>query len=471
MTNSANRLQSQRVQQVPRGLILAGDGETELARSEQKESGTYERVYPEGPVYSGVTGYWSQRYGASGIELGQNDNLSGEGEPETLDELVNQFRGDERSGNDVELTLDPELQRLAHDHIANSVTGRGAVVAVNPKNGEILALVSYPSYDPNDIDEDFDELVRDPGSPLLNRATQGAYPPGSIFKVITAGAALKVGVRTTDMFEDTGIYETPGYDVYNHRLRVWGDQTFSGALTHSINTIFAQVAHENVGPEILAQTAYDFGFGDAYEGFPIPVRPSDLGLPPEQWVQGSTAQISFGQGPVTSNAFEMALATAAVANGGTMMEPRLVREVRTPDGVVIDKPTPSVRHRALNEDTAQTLNDMMVRVVEDYESSAVIPGVKVGGKTGTAEATVDGREEIHSWFVSFAPADDPKIAVAVLVEDGQEGHKAALPIARRLMETHLNNSGSLPNPQSAAPSSQNGYDSGHALVLDAPSER
>lgn len=450
-TDPANSLQSRRVQEVPRGLILAGDGETELARSVQEDDGTYSRTYPEGPLYAGVIGYWSPRYGASGIEIGQNNNLSGAGEPETLDELINQVKGGPQAGNDVTLTLDPELQRLAYDQLAASSTGRGSAVALNPKNGEFLAMVSYPSYDPNNIDENFPQLANDPNSPLLNRATQGLYPPGSTFKVITAAAALKAGVEPSDEFTDDGTYETPGYTVYNYRAREYGEQTFTGALTYSINTIFAEIAVEEVGPQLLAQTAYDFGYEDPYEDFPLPVTPSVLGPPPEQWAEGNTAQIAFGQQTVGSNVFEMALVAGAVANDGTMMEPRLVREVRSPDGVVLDRPTPRVRENVLDEETATTLNDMMQRAVTDYETGAQIPGIEVAGKTGTAEAPND---ELHSWFISFAPADDPEIAVAVLVENGQEGYKSALPIARRLMEAHLRNSGTLQNTrQPAAPQS------------------
>jgi penicillin-binding protein A len=436
----ANSLQSRRVQEVPRGLILAGDGETELARSVQGDDGTYSRVYPEGSLYAGVTGYWSTRYGASGLEIGENSNLSGAGEPETLDELINQVSGGPQAGNDVELTLDPELQRLAYDQLAQSSTGRGAVVALNPKNGEILALASYPSFDPNNIDDNFEELVEDPSFPLVNRATQGLYPPGSTFKVITAAAALEAGVKPSDRYRDTGTYETPGYSVYNYRARVYGQQDFQGALTYSINTIFARIANESVGAQNLARTAEDFGFGDAYKDFPLPISPSVLGPPPEQWDQGNIAQISFGQQTVQSNVFEMGLVAGAIANGGTMMEPRLVREVRSPDGAVLDRPTSRVHSRAMDGESAQTLNDMMQRAITDYETGAEIPGVKVAGKTGTAEAPND---ELHSWFISFAPADDPEIAIAVLVENGQEGYKSALPIARRLMEAHLRSTGTL----------------------------
>ena len=450
-TDPANRLQSQRVQEVARGLILAGDGETELARSEPDDNGTYERVYPEGPLYAGVTGYWSTRYGASGLEISQNNNLSGAGEPETLDELMNQFSGVDEAGNDVELTLDPELQRMAYDGLASSSTGRGAAVALNPKNGEILSLVSYPSFDPNNIDDNFEELTEDPSFPLLNRATQGLYPPGSTFKVITAAAALERGVKPSDRYRDNGTYETPGYTVYNYRGREYGQQTFEQALANSVNTIFARVGYEDVGGEALAQKAEAFGFYDPYEDFALPVAPSFFNPPPEQWDQGNVAQSSFGQQTVSGTVFEMANVAGAIANGGTMMEPRLVREVRSPDGVIIDKPTPRVHARPMDGETASTLTDMMEAAVTQVESGAAIPGVKVAGKTGTAEAP---GEELHSWFISFAPADDPEIAVAVMVENGQEGYKQALPIARRLMEAHLKSQGELPDEAPSPPPAQ-----------------
>ena len=450
-TDPANRLQSRRVQEVPRGLILAGDGQTELARSEQDNNGTYERIYPEGPLYSGVTGYWSTKYGASGLEISQNNNLSGAGEPETLDELMNQFSGLDEAGNDVELTLDPELQRLAYDGLASSSTGRGAAVALDPKNGEILSLVSYPSFDPNNIDDNFEELAEDPSFPLVNRATQGLYPPGSTFKVITAAAAIEAGVKPSDRYRDNGTYETPGYTVYNYRGRDYGQQTFEQALANSVNTIFARIGNEDVGSEALAQKAEAFGFYDPYEDFALPVAPSFFNPPPEQWDQGNVAQSSFGQQTVSSTVFEMANVAGAIANGGTMMEPRLVREVRSPDGVIIDKPTSRVHGRPMDGETAGTLTDMMEAAVTQVESGAAIPGVKVAGKTGTAEAP---GEELHSWFISFAPADDPEIAVAIMVENGQEGYKQALPIARRLMEAHLKSQGELPNEAPSPPPAQ-----------------
>ena len=437
--NPENGLQTQRAISAPRGLILAGDGETVLARSvgHESASGTvYDRVYPQGELFSNVVGYWSTKYGATGIEIGENSELSGTAEPATLDELINQISGGPQPGNNVVLTLDPELQRVAYEGLASSATGRGAVVAVDPNNGEILAMASYPSFDPNNIDQTFPELSRDPDAPLINRAVQSLYPPGSTFKVITAAAALEAGVSPTREFVDDGTYELPGYTVHNFQGKEYGKVTFTQALVYSINAIFARIGAEIVGAQALAQMAYDFGFDDSYEGFSLPVTASNLGPPPSEWTQGTTAQTAFGQGQVSANAFEMALVAATIANDGKMMEPRIVREIRSPDGIILDRPTPSVRHEPLPPETARTLNGMMQKVVTEGELTvAEIPGVEVAGKTGTAEAPPGAP---HSWWIAFAPADDPEIAVCAMVENGGRGDRAALPIADQVMEAYLN---------------------------------
>jgi len=435
--NPENGLQTQRSIQTPRGLILAGDGETVLAESVRRktESGpVYDRVYPQGEAFANVVGYWSVKYGATGIEIGKNSDLSGTSEPATLDALINQMSGGPTPGNNVVLTLDPQLQSIAYEGLATSVTGRGAVVAVDPNNGEILALASSPSYDPNNIDETFPQLSSDPDAPLVDRAIQSLYPPGSTFKVVTAAAALKAGLSPSHIFNDDGTYELPGYTVVNYKGREYGRVTFTQALVFSINAIFAKIGVEIVGAQALAQTAYDFGFGDSYSDFPLPVTASNLGPPPSTWTPGTLAQNSFGQGPASSNAFEMALVAATIANDGKIMEPRLVREVRSPDGIILDRPAPSVRHEPLDASTARTLNGMMQRVVtEGGLTVAEIPGVKVAGKTGTAETA----EAPHSWWITFAPADDPKIAVCAMVENGGEGDDAALPIADQVMTAYL----------------------------------
>jgi penicillin-binding protein A len=460
----ANSLQSQRALETPRGLILAGDGETVLARSEEQESEggstTYDRVYPEGPLYGNITGYWSTRYGATGIEVGENTNLSGGGDPATLDDLINQATGGPEAGNNVVLTIDPELQRTAYEALANSNTGQGSAMALDPQTGEILALASYPSYDPNDIDENFEELAEDPDAPLLDRATQGLYAPGSTFKVVTAAAALEAGVDPNDEFFDSGEYETPGYTVINYRNEDRGEVTFTEALVFSINVIFAEIAVEIVGPEALAGVAQAFGFGDDYENFPLPVSASDLGLPPSEWAPGYTAQVAFGQGQVVSNVFQMALVSAAVANDGEVMDPTLVREIRSSDGVLLDTANPRVRERAIPEETANDLGGMMESVVQDGNLvNAQVAGMRVAGKTGTAEAP---EGEPHSWFISYAPADDPEIAVAVMVENGgvidDEGYAAtpAVSIAGEMMRTYLDRPAPAQQQQGQQPGSQQG---------------
>jgi len=438
--NPENGFQTQRSISSPRGLILAGDGETVLARSEKRETPqgpVYDRVYPLGAPFSNVVGYWSTRYGATGIEIANNTDLSSiAGEPQTLDDLINRATGGPQPGNNVVLTLDPKLQELAYQELQDSVTGRGSIVAINPKNGEILAMVTSPSFDPNDIDDNYPELASAPNAPLVNRATQSLYPPGSVFKVITSAAALRAGVSPEQTFFDDGSYELPGYTVHNFQGKDFGEVTFTRALAYSINVVFAKIAVNIVGAEALEQMAENFEFGSTYEDFPLPVATSSVNsLPPGQWTTGTLAQTAFGQGEVQTNAFQMALVTAAIANDGSMVEPRLVREVRSPDGIVLDKPTASIRTRSIPSDTARTLNEMMQQVIiQGGLTEAEIEGVKVAGKTGTAES---GNGEAHSWWITFAPADDPKIAMCVMVENGGRADEGALPVAARLMQAYI----------------------------------
>jgi peptidoglycan glycosyltransferase len=438
--NPENGFQTQRSISSPRGLILAGDGETVLAKSVKRETPqgpVYDRVYPLGEPFSDVVGYWSTRYGATGIEISNNTDLSSiAGEPQTLDDLINRATGGPQPGNNVVLTIDPGLQELAYKELQESNTGRGSVVALNPKTGEILAIATSPSFDANNIDENYPELASAPDAPLVNRATQSLYPPGSVFKVITAAAALEAGVSPEQTFFDDGSYELPGYTVHNFENEHFGEVTFTRALAYSINVVFAKIAVNIVGAKPLTQMALNFGFGDPYDDFSIPVSGSSVNsLPPSQWTTGTLAQTAFGQGEVQTNSFQMALVAAAIANDGKLMQPRLVREVRSPDGIILDKPTASVREQALPASTARTLNEMMQQVIiQGGLTDAEIQGVKVAGKTGTAES---GNGAPHSWWITFAPADDPKIAMCVMVENGGRADRGALPVAARLMQAYL----------------------------------
>jgi peptidoglycan glycosyltransferase len=438
--NPENGFQTQRSISSPRGLILAGDGETVLAKSVKRHTPrgpVYDRVYPLGEPFSNVVGYWSTRYGATGIEIGNNSDLSSvAGEPETLDDLINRATGGPQPGNNVVLTIDPKLQELAYQELSASSTGRGSVVALHPQTGEILAMATSPSFDPNNIDENYPKLANAEDAPLVDRATQSLYPPGSVFKVITAAAALEAGVTPEDKFFDNGAYELPGYTVHNFQGKDYGEVTFTRALAYSINVVFAKIAVNIVGAQRLTDMALNFGFGDPYDDFPIPVSGSSVNsLPPDQWTTGTLAQTAFGQGEVQTNSFEMALVAAAIANDGKMVEPRIVREVRSPDGIILDKPTPRITRRALPPDTAATLNEMMQQVIiQGGLTEAEIEGIKVAGKTGTAES---GNGDPHSWWITFAPADDPKIAMCVMIENGGRADRGALPVAARLMRAYL----------------------------------
>lgn len=437
-----NDLQIRRSLESPRGLILAGDGETVLAKSVKQttENGEaiYERTYPQGPLYSNITGYWSVRYGATGIESAERSTLSGgTADPATVQQLINQSSSGPSPGNNVVLTIDPELQKLASEQLANSRTGRGSAMAIDPQTGEILALASQPSYDPNNIGENFQELQNDPDAPLLARATQGLYTPGSVFKTITAAAGLKSGLEPSREFVDDGDYIANGYRVTNYKGRSYGRVDFTEALALSVNAVFAKIAVEFVGAEPLAQMARSFGFGDTYDDFPLAVTPSSLGGgQPSSWKDNYLASLGFGQGEVQTNVFEMGMVAASVANEGTMMRPRIIEEIRSPGGVIIENKSPSERREVLDEETAKELQKMMRKVVTDGGAGgAEIEGTTVAGKTGTAEVSSG---EPHSWFIAFAPAEDPEIAVAVLVENGEEGFKSALPIAREMIQEHLN---------------------------------
>ena len=333
-----------------------------------------------------MVGYWSTRYGATGIEIANNTDLSSiAGEPQTLDDLINRATGGPQPGNNVVLTLDPGLQALAYQELQGSTTGRGSIVAINPKTGEILAMATSPSFDPNDIDENYPELASDPDAPLINRATQSLYPPGSVFKVITAAAALQAGVSPEQTFFDDGSYELPGYTVHNFQGKDFGEVTFTRALAYSINVIFAKIAVRHRGGRRPGADGRELRLRRPLRGFPAARGDEQREQPAartsgprEPWPRRPSARARC-----RSNSFQMALVTAAIANDGRMVEPRLVREVRSPDGIILDKPTASIRTRSIPPDTARTLNEMMQQVIiQGGLTEAEIRGRQGGGQDG-----------------------------------------------------------------------------------------
>lgn len=405
----------------------------------------YLRVYSDGPVYAPVTGYYSV-YGATGIEKAENTLLSGNDDRLFVDRLTTLFSGQQPQGGNVVLTLDADAQRAAFNGLAGQ---EGAVAAIDPRTGAILALASSPSFDPNllashdptEVSDSYDKLRKDPTDPLLNRSIQQVYPPGSLFKVVVTAAALSSGGYTPDTeIPGPAVLDLPETSAtinnFDDSPCLDGKVTLTEALAISCNTAFARVGLD-LGDNALREQAEKFGFNRALE-IPLPVVPS---VYPDDLNAPQTAQSAIGQYDVRATALQMAMVGAGVANDGVVMKPYLVAEEQAPDLSALSITEPEPFTRAVSSDVAGELRDMMVTVVTSGTGgSAAIPGVSVGGKTGTAQ---DGNRPPHVWFMAFAPAEDPQVAVAVIVENGGRlgedatGGAVAGPIARDVMEAVL----------------------------------
>jgi penicillin-binding protein A len=434
-------------QQIERGRILAADG-TVLARSVAKGSGdslAYVRRYPEGALYGHPIGYSFVRQGDSEFEKFHNDELVGEGSE--FASLLDELRGQTQEGNDVVTSIDTEAQRVAMAGL--EAQGFGAVVAIEPSSGRVKVMASNPPYDPNRVPFELGELNQDPNSPLLNRATQGQYPPGSTFKVVTAAAGLDSGAITPETTIDApGTIEVQGQPLSNDFDQDFGPIALDTALTNSVNTWFAQLG-EQLGAETMFEYMDAFGFGST----------PAIDLPDDQvYTSGvfdgdellgrndpvDVARVAFGQERLAVTPLQMAEVAAAVANGGSLMKPQIWSRVVDPDGRVTDRLDPSQYSRPIDEQTAEELTTAMEGVVsEGTGTNAAISGISVAGKTGTAETPFNescggGSEENQAWFIGFAPADDPEIAIAATVEcTTLFGGDVAAPIFREVAETIL----------------------------------
>jgi peptidoglycan glycosyltransferase len=413
---------------VERGAIVSADG-LELAVNRQ-EGEYFVREYPQGDLLSPWLGYNSVRYGRAGVERVYNEDLSGQSGLLGLTNYWDQILDRPHRGADLKLTINMAVQRAAAEALGDR---KGAVVALDPRTGAVLAMVSYPRYDPNNLDDLWKQLNSDPDTPLVNRAAQGLYPPGSVFKIVVAGAALRENaVSPATPFGDTGTVTAGGFVVRNYGDRVYGRHDFADAFASSINTTFAKVG-VTLGAETLARYAGDFGFGQA---LPWPLGSATSIFPdPGSMDKAHVAQASFGQGEVLSTPLEIALAASAVANGGRIMKPYIVSQVLDYHQNVLEETNPETWLQPLSSDTAATLKQLMVQVVSSGTgTSAAISGVQVAGKTGTAEVE---NGEPHAWFAAFAPADDPRVVVAVLVENSGTGGSVAAPVAKRVISAAL----------------------------------
>ncbi|MCF2707225.1 penicillin-binding protein [Arcanobacterium haemolyticum] len=408
----------------------------------------YQRVYDSSGIYSNLTGYFSTSFNSmTGIERAMNPVLGGSDDSLTGQRLQELLSGTDPAGGSVELTIESKLQEVA----VAALAGRsGAVVALNPQTGAILAQVTSPSYDANLLathdsaaaKEAWASLNEDPNTPLVDRSTDGdQYAPGSTFKMLTAVAMLE----NTDGLTPDSLVEAPTswtlpqstHAIYNPGRAECGDgsgqTTLRQAFIQSCNTAFA-IGGVGVGVDKMISLAEDFGFGTTIET-PLSVSSSRFPAPESD---AALAMDSFGQQDVRVTPMQMAMITSAIANKGTLMKPYLVSRTLTADLETISETKPIVFSTPLSEQTAAYMNDMMVADVDSGTGfRAAISGVKVAGKTGTAEIGGDGL--VHAWFASYAPADDPQIAVVVLLDnitDG-DGGSAAAPIARQVIQAKL----------------------------------
>ncbi len=381
------------------------------------------------------------RYGRSGIEAQLNDVLTGQATALGVQSWVNRLLGRRPKGADVKLTLVPAVQKVAQQALYGKV---GAVVALDPRNGALIACASAPSFDPRTLEDEWARLSKDPSAPLLSRTTQGLYPPGSAFKVLTAAAGLQTGVVTPDtVFIDTGTYVVFGGKVTNYGGEVFGSHDFTEALTYSINTTFGKVGNQ-LHKDRLIEFMEKAGF---YQVPPLPLPEGEVVASGRYGKKGLLAPDAFmdplhvawaavGQEQVLATPLQMALVAAGVANGGVVMKPYYAQEVISSSGEVVMRAKPEEWTTSMTPATAATLNSMMQTGVNaGTGTAAALQGIQVAGKTGTAERG-DGTN--MAWFIAFAPADDPQVAVAVTIENTTTtGGEAAAPRAAAVIEAAL----------------------------------
>lgn len=433
-----------------RGAILV-DGDP-IAESEPTGNDLrWIRTYSQGRRYAHISGYYSFTYGAGlGLERSANALLAGSDSSLFYRRLPDLLIGREPTGATLELTVDPRIQQAADEALGDR---RGAVVALDPSTGAILALVSHPTYDPNSLSSHnlsavqsaYEELIADDSRPMTNRATAGdLYPPGSVFKLVVAAAALESGQFDADSELPSPLrYTLPGTET---SIPNFGGSSCSGGDTTSLfdsvrvscNTSFGWLANQ-LGAEALDQQAEAFGFGQSLQ-VPLPVTASRYPVDADDAQVGLTG---IGQFDVRVTPIQVAMIAAAIANDGQVMTPYLIETVRDKDLSEIDTTRAKEFNQAISPATAEELTAMMVAVVESGSGSqAALPGVQVAGKTGTAEYGENGAA--HAWFTGFAPADEPTIAVAVVVESatddwtGETGGVVAAPIARAVLEAGVN---------------------------------
>lgn len=422
--------------EVLRGTIYDRNGNP-LTKSQRINQETQKREYTGGEIFAHVLGYVDIKYGITGLERKYDEQLMSTNIQDNIRSLIeNKGKSEEKVGNSLKTTLDLDVQRKAYDLLGDN---RGAVVALNPKTGEVLAMVSKPSFDPNNLKEIWDSINKDKNTPLINRASAGLYPPGSTFKTVTAISALEnmPGVKNRSFNDNGSLYISNDYSLHNFDGEVLGNLSFQQAYTHSSNVVFGTLGLE-LGNDKLKATAEKFFFNKEIPADGIPVEPSKFPTL-KKYEKGSIAQSAIGQSSDLASPLQMAEVTSTIANGGVMMKPHLVKDILTSKGESIKTIEPEAIGQIISADIANTMKNFMKSVVEEGTGvNASIEGVEVCGKTGTADHQAEGKDAPpHSWFIGFAPYDNPQVAIAVIVEDGGQGGKAAARIASEVMRVAL----------------------------------
>jgi penicillin-binding protein A len=439
--NALNRRTLLEEQRIHRGSIRAADG-TVLARSVKQRGGVYSRRYPTGGLFGHAIGYSFTTLGRAGLEKYRNDDLTGK--RNELTSVIDQLRGHRQTGDSVSTTLDAQAQRAAYQALAGR---KGAVVALDPRTGAVKVMASEPEFDPNALrgPGTYSKLANDNANrPLVNRATQFGYAPGSTFKVVTATAALDSGRFTPQSTVDgkNGV-KISGVPLQNDYNQSFGPIDLATALAKSVNTVYAQVA-ERLGKQTMKKYMQRFGF-DSKPQLDYPsdqmsssgeYRNGHLIPPTSRFVD--VGRMGIGQDKLSVTPLQMAEVAAAIANGGRLMKPHMTDRIVDTDGRTVERIKPEVQSTVMKPSTASALTAMMEGVVTGGTGTqAQIPGVRVAGKTGTAETQI-GKTINNVWFIAFAPADHPRVAIAVTLEKQPGfGGDVAAPVAKTVMESLL----------------------------------
>lgn len=434
----------------PRGNIIV-DGKSITGSTETKSGDfRYKRTYKNGPMWSPVTGYASQAFGANQLEALNDGILSGDDDRLFFNRTIDMLTGKPQKGGNVVTTLNAKAQKAAFEGLGNK---KGAVAAINPKTGAILALASTPSYDPSSFagngksdTKEWSKLQKEQNDeePMLNRALRQTYPPGSTFKVVTAAAGLESGKYDLDKATDSeDPYQLPDSQTKlpNEGNIPCENATVRNALRYSCNTVFAKMSNE-LGNDQMKETAEKFGFND--KELDTPVRAAESVYPKDNKPQNAMAGI--GQASNRATPLQMAMVASSVANNGALMKPYMVDQLVAPNLNVVEQHKPSEMSRPLSSENAQKLQQGMETVVQKGTgTSAQIPGVTVGGKTGTAQRGENNSENPYAWFISYAKNQDGDVpvAVAVVIEGSDAlrsdiaGGKLAAPVAKGVMKAVL----------------------------------